>query len=118
MRIELNSAEWIQGPGYRKNRLADAALLACPGTLVQRVAIAPGDTVPDHVHHTSTEFYFVVQGTCRLVVNGLHNALSPGDMFLIQPGDVHRLHNETSEPFELLVFKTNASTDDTYWREP
>ena len=43
MRIELDSAEWIHGPGYRKNRLADEVALACPGTLVQRVEMGLSD---------------------------------------------------------------------------
>lgn len=115
MRIELNSAEWVTGPGYRKNRLADEVALACPGTLVQLVEIAPFDKIPDHVHHTSTEFYYVVAGQCRLVVNEVSQILAVGDSFLIKPRDVHRLYNDSAETFQLLVFKTNAAVTDTRW---
>jgi quercetin dioxygenase-like cupin family protein len=116
MRIELKSAEWIDGPGYRKNRLADEVALACPGTLVQRVEITPHDMIPDHVHHTTTEFYYVVAGQCRLVVNAVSHNLVTGDSFLITPGDVHRLYNDSAETFQLLVFKTNTTEADTSWR--
>ena len=78
-------------PGLSQNRLADEAALACPGTLVQLVEIAPFDKIPDHVHHTSTEFY-VVAGQCRLVVNEVSYILAVGDSFLIRPRDVHRLY--------------------------
>lgn len=113
--VKIDELRWANGRGYRKNRLADEVMLACPGTLVQMVTIAPCDTVSDHVHHTSTEFYYVVEGQCRLVINEESYLLQPGDMFLTQPGDVHRLHNEADEPFVLLVFKTNATAQDTYW---
>jgi len=77
--------------------------------------MAPGEQIPDHVHYTSTEFYYVVGGQCRLVINEKCYLLTAGDMFLTQPGDVHRLINEADELFTLLVFKTNSAADDTYW---
>ncbi len=43
------------------------------------------------------------------------HTLAPGDMMLMEPGDVHALTNSGDEPFELLVFKTNAADGDTYW---
>lgn len=116
-RIELDDAGWENGRGYRKNRLVDADTFACPGTLVQLVEIAPGDMIPDHVHRTSVEFYVVVAGSCRLVINAETYRLSSGDMFLTQPGDVHRLYNDGDVPFRLLVFKTNAAPQDTFWVE-
>ena len=115
MRVVIEPDNWVNGRGYRKNRLVDEMALACSGTLVQMVVMAPGDTIPDHVHHTSTEFYYVVGGQCRLVINEENHTLGIGDMFLTQPGDVHRLYNETDEPFTLLVFKTNSSSQDTFW---
>ena len=116
-RIALDDAVWVNGRGYRKNRLVDGVMLACPGALVQMVAIAPGDMIPDHVHQTSVEVYTVLDGACRLVINGGTHILTAGDMFLTQPGDVHRLYNDGDTPFRLLVFKTNASPQDTFWVE-
>lgn len=116
-RIELDDAGWENGRGYRKNRLVDAAMLACPGALVQLVEMAPGDIIPDHVHQTSFEFYTVLAGACCLVLNEETHTLKAGDMFLTQPGDVHRLYNDGAVPFRLLVFKTNASPQDTFWVE-
>jgi len=116
-RIELDDAGWVNGRGYRKNRLVDAAMFACPGTLAQMVVIEPHQMIPDHVHQTSFEFYVVMDGACRLVINDETHLLTAGDMFLTQPGDVHRLYNDGDEPFRLLVFKTNAAPHDTFWVE-
>ena len=69
MRVEIKPENWVNGCGYRKNGLANEADLACPGALVQVVVMAPGDAIPDHVHHNSTEFYFVAGGACRLIIN-------------------------------------------------
>lgn len=116
-RIEPDDARWVDVRGYRKTRLADAATLACAGALAQLVVIEPHQMIPDHVHQTSVEFYVVMAGACRLVINAETHLLAAGDMFLTQPGDVHRLYNDGDEPFRLLVFKTNASPHDTFWLE-
>lgn len=116
-KIVVDAANWVNGRGYRKNQLVGAAELATTGTLVQLVEMAPDAVIPDHYHKTSREFYVVLGGQCRLFINEEPYLLQPGDMLLTEPGDVHRLVNEGHEPFTLLVFKTNATTADTYWVE-
>jgi quercetin dioxygenase-like cupin family protein len=113
--VTLDNDNWLEGPGYRKQRLLDAAALACHGALVQIVEMAPQNIIPDHVHTTSREFYYSLQGTCTLFVNDEAHRLQAGDMFLVEPGDVHRLRNDGDAPFRLLVFKTNATVGDTQW---
>lgn len=114
-RIVIDEARWVISRGYRKQVMAETAVLACPGAFVQLVVIEPGETIPDHVHRTSREYYTALQGHCRLVVNKESIFLGPGDMLLLEPGDVHSLHNNSEEPFRLLVFKTNANSHDTFW---
>ncbi|MCB8984182.1 MAG: cupin domain-containing protein [Ardenticatenaceae bacterium] len=116
-KLELDEAGWVNGRGYRKQVVADTAVLAAPGVFVQVVEMAPGESIPNHSHQTSREFYAVQGGRCRLVVNGESRRLEPGDMLLMEPGDVHSLHNDGDELFRLLVFKTNAATEDTFWTQ-
>lgn len=116
-KIELDETGWVNGRGYRKQVVADTAVLASPGAFVQVVEMAPGETIPDHSHQTSREFYVVLNGRCRLIVNGQSYRLEAGDMLLLEPGDVHRLQNNGDEPFRLLVFKTSATGEDTFWAD-
>jgi len=115
--IRLDEAGWVNGRGYRKQVVADTAVLAAPGAFVQVVEIAPGETIPDHSHRTSREVYAVLNGRCHLIVNGESRRLEAGDMLLMEPGDIHRLHNDGDEPFRLLVFKTSATDEDTFWAD-
>jgi quercetin dioxygenase-like cupin family protein len=114
-RIFVDEAEWVNGRGYRKQVVADTAVLAAPGAFAQVVEMEPGEIIPDHVHQSSREFYVVLNGRCQLTVNGINHHLKPGDMLLMEPGDVHHLDNDGGELFRLLVFKTNATTEDTIW---
>ena len=120
-RIEVDGDEWQEGRGYRKRRLLSADELRQPGALLQVVVVPPGRPpsgghIPPHRHATSVEVYVVIHGVCELTVNGARHELRPGDVVLMEPGDVHELTNHGEEAFELLVFKTNAAPGDTEWR--
>jgi len=112
--IELVDRAPVGAAGYRKHILLDGEDLQCDGARVQMVTIEPGDTIADHYHQRAREFYIVLQGRCRLTVNGQTSVLRRDDMLLMEPGDVHSLTNHGSIPFVLLVFKTNGEND-TYW---
>ncbi|MFO7661550.1 MAG: cupin domain-containing protein [Chloroflexota bacterium] len=113
--ISLNPDTWQAGRGYRKNRLLSASELKQPGALLQLVSVPPGSSIPPHAHHTSIEVYVVTRGECVLEVDGRTSVMRPGDIILMEPGDVHALANRGEEPFELLVFKTNATEGDVVW---
>lgn len=118
--IELNPDGWQEGRGYRKNRLLSAGELRQTGALLQVVQVPPGEPpsgghIPPHRHATSVEVYVVRRGECELIVNGERHTLRPGDVILMEPGDVHELINRSEEVFELLVFKTNVGESDTAW---
>ena len=114
-KINVTTQNWVEAPGYKKQLLLSEKELACDGTLVQRVVMPPHSIIEDHYHQTSREFYYVVQGECTLTVNNEMLQLTPGDMLLTEPGDIHKLVNDGNEEFKLLVFKTNATDQDTYW---
>ncbi len=113
--VELNPESWQQGRGYRKNRLLSAEDLRQRGAWLQVVVIPAGAHVPPHSHRTSVEVYVVRRGVCELTVNGQRHELRPGDVTLMEPGDVHELTNRGEEVFELWVFKTKATDGDVVW---
>lgn len=113
--ITINDDNWQDGRGYRKNRLLSAGELQQPGTLFQIVSLPPGKTIAPHAHRVTTEVYIVRRGVCELTVNDKRVRLHPGDLVLMEPGDVHALANPGPEPFEVLVFKTNAGEGDIVW---
>ena len=112
--IRLNDREPVQAEGYTKHILLDAEDLQSDGARVQVVTIQPGDTIADHYHRETREFYLVLQGRCQLTVNSQTSILRRDDMMLMEPDDIHKLVNHGNIPFVLLVFKTNAEQD-TFW---
>jgi quercetin dioxygenase-like cupin family protein len=114
-KIKVSAQDWVEAPGYKKQLLLSDKELQCGGTRVQMVVMAPHTTIKDHYHKTSREFYYVVQGACLLTINKQTYRLTPGDMLLTEPGEIHKLINDGDEEFKLLVFKTNTNSKDTYW---
>ena len=114
-KINIDPQNWQQLPGYKRNVLLTGADLYSPGTRVQIVTIEPGDTIANHYHKTSHEVYCVLKGQCKVIIGSQEITLHPGMLLTIDPGDIHHLHNDGSELFELLVFKTNSGPDDTFW---
>jgi quercetin dioxygenase-like cupin family protein len=113
--VTINPDAWQASRGYRKNRLLSAEELNQPGTLLQIVTLPPGNHIPPHAHRTSIEVYIVTHGECDLSVNEETILIKPGDILLMEPGDVHALNNRGDGPCEILVFKTNAGDSDTVW---
>ncbi len=113
--IPIDGEGWQEGRGYRKRRLLSAGELRQAGALLQVVVVPPGSHIPPHRHGTSVEVYVVTRGVCELIVNGQAHEIRPGDVLLMEPGDVHELTNHGTEVFELLVFKTNVGLADTKW---
>lgn len=113
--VQLDPRTWQDGRGYRKNRLLSAEELRQPGALLQVVTVAAGEHIPPHNHRTSVEVYVIRRGACDLIVNGERHEMQSGDVILMEPGDVHELHNRGEETFELWVFKTNAADGDVAW---
>ena len=114
-KINVTAQNWVEAPGYKKQLLLSEKELRCNGTRVQMVVIPPHSTIENHYHKTSREFYYVLQGGCLLTINNETLRLSVGDMLLTEPDDVHKLINDSDKEFKLLVFKTNATEQDTYW---
>lgn len=113
--IAIDPQNWQDLPSYRRNVLLTGADLNSRGARMQIVSIKAGAHVGLHYHKTSYEVYVALQGQCDLLVNGEEILLQPGTMLLIEPGDRHELFNNGTEEFQLLVFKTNSSSDDIFW---
>lgn len=113
--IDPSAAPWIEGKGYRKQPLLKEDALRCKGALVQIVEIGVSSSVAMHYHKTSLEVFHILSGVGEMTIAGETLTLGPGDMASTEPGDHHDARNTGTEPWRILVFKTNSQPDDSYW---
>jgi quercetin dioxygenase-like cupin family protein len=67
----------------------------------------PGEGPPDHVHFSQEEFFFVLEGTYEMTVDGNTSTAGPGTLVFIPRNIVHRFRN---------IGETRASMLD--WTQP
>jgi quercetin dioxygenase-like cupin family protein len=115
--IRIEEKNWIIAQGYKKQILASEEVFKTEGVLAQVVIIGPGNTVEPHYHKQTYEFYYVISGFCNITINGNELELREGDMMMTEPGDMHSVHNGGDNDFAVLVFKSNAHKDDTFWQD-
>jgi len=65
------------------------------------VELAPGGHSPHHSHPYEHE-NFVVEGTGRVLMDGMWHELKPGDVALVPPNCVHQYENAGPTPFKFL----------------
>jgi putative monooxygenase len=63
-----------------------------------RADLAPGERIAEHYHPYSEEFLYLADGELVVDLDGVPQAMRPGDALLIPPGTRHRLRNVGAVP--------------------
>ncbi|MDG2125567.1 MAG: cupin domain-containing protein [Verrucomicrobiales bacterium] len=77
-------------------------------------SLPTGNATDRHYHKISEEFYFVLEGTGTMEIDGESQKISPGDAVLIPAGTWHQITASTQLRF-LCCCSPPYSHDDTYF---
>ena len=69
-----------------------------------------------HYHKLSRQFFFVLEGTATMDVNGERVVVEKNRGLEISPGVLHQLRNESMDEVSFLVFSVPKSHGDRYER--
>jgi quercetin dioxygenase-like cupin family protein len=111
--LKHGSATEVSGQGYLKRVLIDEATLGIPGSFIQEVEFRKGDVVRQHHHRFQTEIFYALD-EAPFLINGLKVTMSPGDLLVCEPGDVHG-NPIIPHDFRILVLKVNYRENDIVW---
>ena len=76
---------------------------------VDLAEVPPGASIGVHTHAgNQEEYYFVVDGTATMHLDGQTVEVGTGDLVRNPPGGTHGLTNNGAEPVRLLVFEVAA----------
>lgn len=76
--------------------------------------VRPGDGPPPHRHHDRDEYFFVLEGTYALGVNGKASTIGPGTMVFVPRGTVHTFKNVSDKTGRLLEWTIPGSNGDYF----
>lgn len=71
---------------------------------------------PPHVHHVTTEMFYVLEGTLTLVVNRQSSVVEAGGFAYVPPGTVHTFANNAATPAKYLMMASPAGLE-RYFQE-
>ncbi|MFQ5810293.1 MAG: cupin domain-containing protein [Armatimonadota bacterium] len=74
--------------------------------------LKPGETMGQHGHRETEEFFHVIEGACVMVVDGERQAAAAGDAFRIVPGEMHDIENTSNAPVKLVFMKAPYNPED------
>ncbi len=64
--------------------------------------ISRGTKTLEHIHETSHEIYYILEGHGRMFLGPEEFDVRPGDSILIEPGTTHCIRNTGEAPLRLL----------------
>jgi quercetin dioxygenase-like cupin family protein len=99
---------WIVGDTMTLKATGDST----DGTLVLLENLtSPGGGPPPHVHTRENEFWYVIDGTFEVTVDGVVHILSPGGFAYAPQGAVHSFRNTSETPSRVLVGFTRGGME-------
>jgi mannose-6-phosphate isomerase-like protein (cupin superfamily) len=103
MKININN---ISGEVVKDNEtylLKDNKLLK--NLVLSSTELKPRMSTRGHNHAGQEEIYFFIAGTGQIELDGIFHNVQPNDVFLIEDGVFHRVHNNTdSSLYFVCVF--------------
>lgn len=105
---------------YSKKIMLGLNDIPSKGHLLQILTIPPRDfSIKErfHFHNKQTEVYYVLEGEAEVFLNSEKFDATPGDVFVVEPGDKHHIMNRSKEDFKFVVFKIDLpeSDEDTFF---
>jgi len=77
--------------GSRIRSILDRANAPVKNQSLAEAAVPAGTSTLLHHHKASEEFYFIIEGTGTMEIDGALQDVAPGDAILIPPGSRHRI---------------------------
>lgn len=103
---------WIDKKGYGSNILATESELASKCTQIEVVRFFKGKY--KHYHKIKTETFYFIKGKGTLILNGKQITILPEKFIVIPPNTIHEWINDSNEPMEAIILKTNNIHEDAY----
>jgi mannose-6-phosphate isomerase-like protein (cupin superfamily) len=108
-----HEGEVLSVVGSTMRVLVDSA--ATDGRLVVLEATAPaGNGPPLHRHGREDEFFFIVEGTVKFLIDGKETALSPGGSVLAARGSVHTFSAVGETPCRMIILCTPGGIESAF----
>ena len=96
MRIDFKGMAETVIPHFKGGEKEIAAKMYADGVnRIMRGRLAPGASIGNHTHGTSSEILYILEGEAKAVCDGETERLAPGDCHYCPEGSSHSFVNES-----------------------
>jgi mannose-6-phosphate isomerase-like protein (cupin superfamily) len=118
--VEIRSRDaaepFVTADGSTIRSLLDRSVAPVANHSLAEATLEAGAATVRHHHRVSEEFYYLVEGSGVVEVDGARREVSAGDAILIPPGAWHQIIADPSGPLRLLcTCSPPYSHEDTYF---
>ena len=113
--VDENSIEALDLPGRRLRWLMTPENVDVRHCSMCMILVGPGETVrPAHSHPNGEEVIYIVQGSGKVMIEGVVEPVKEGSAVLFPQGKVHMLRNTGPEEMKVVCFFAPATNLDNY----
>ena len=88
------------------DKMTKVLLASTPRVLVDLYCLAPGQAQKPHAHADQDKLYVVLEGHASIHLDGIEEAVAPGEAVVAKAGAVHGVVNSGATPLIVLVVVT------------
>jgi mannose-6-phosphate isomerase-like protein (cupin superfamily) len=83
---------------------------------VLELSLPAGAGAPTHIHQREDEVFYILEGTCEILINGESHLAETGAMVVLPKQTTHAFRNPGVTPNRILITATPGGLD-TYFQE-
>lgn len=108
--VDENSIEGVDLPGRYLRWLVTQENVNAQHCSMCMIKIAPGETVrPAHSHPNGEEVIYIVEGSGRVMIEGVVETVKAGSAVLFPQGKIHMLQNNGAQEMKVVCFFAPAA---------
>jgi mannose-6-phosphate isomerase-like protein (cupin superfamily) len=78
------------------------------------ILINPGEKMAEkaHGHNIIDETFYFIEGKGKIIIDDKEYEASEGSVFLIEPGEMHNIKNDSAKPLKVIFIKGEYKPND------
>jgi quercetin dioxygenase-like cupin family protein len=69
------------------------------------ILLKPGQTLGGHYHHEVEETFFFLEGTAKMIIDGVEHRAAAGDAFRLVAPEKHDISNDSDSDVKMVFIK-------------